>query len=81
MDRGNPAQVFENVLLADESHRKPTPCGEHRRDPEELLHEEDAFGMVPQGPVPEVGHVALGAVQKVMILQVLLRDAAELLGR
>lgn len=47
LERRDPAQVFEDVLLADESHGEPAAGRKHRRRPEELLQQEDALGVVP----------------------------------
>ena len=80
MHRGDPAKVFENVLLADGSHREPTAGREHRRDPEEFFQQKNALGMMAKCPVPEVSHVGLAAVEPFVQRDVLARFAAVLLG-
>ena len=61
--RGNPAEVFENVLLADEPDWDYTAGQDRDRGAKEGLQHEDALGMMAKGAVPEVGHVALRAIE------------------
>jgi hypothetical protein len=69
------------VLLTDESDRKNPAGGERDRRAEELLEHEDPLGVMPKGPVPEVGHVLLAAVEELVQVEVLVGLAAELLCR
>ena len=75
--RGNPAEVFENVLLADEPDWDYT-AGQDR-DAKDTFQHVDALGMVPEGPVPEVSHVGLTGVEPFVVLQILVRLVAGLL--
>ena len=78
--RGNPAEVFKYVLLANEPDWDYTASRDRDRGAEDIFQHEDALRMMPQGPVPEVSHVGLGTVEPFMKLQVLIWLAAVLLG-
>ena len=78
--RGNPAEVFQYVLLADEPDGK-NPAGRDRdRGAEEGLQHEDAFGMMAECAVPEVGHVALRGIEPFVQPDEIFWFAAVLLG-
>ena len=80
LDRGNPAEVFQNVLLADEPDWD-YPAGRDRdRGAEDVLQHEDALRMMPEGPVPEVSHVLLATVEPLVQPEVFMSFAAVLLG-
>jgi len=80
LDRGNPAEVFQNVLLTDESHWDHTAGRERDRGAKQLFEHEDARRMMPEGPVPEVSHVLLAGVEPLVQVQILPGFAAEFLG-
>jgi len=80
LDGRDSSQVLQDVLLADEPDRKNPAIGERERDPEELLEHEDPLGVMTKSPMPEVRHVLLAAVQKLMQPEVLMGLAAELPG-
>jgi hypothetical protein len=63
LDSGNPAEIFEDVLLAPEPAWENPAGRERHRGAEEGLQHEDALGVVPRGPVPDVGHVLLAFVE------------------
>ena len=77
--RGNPAEVFENVLLADEPDWDYTAGQDRDRGAKDTFQHVDALGMVPEGPVPEVSHVGLTGVEPFVVLQILVRLVAGLL--
>lgn len=79
--RGYPAEVLHYVLLADKPHGKNPAGRERERGAEEGFQHEDALAVVPEGPVPEVSHVGLAAVEPFMQPDVLLSLAAVLPGR
>ena len=78
--RRNPAEVFQYVLLADESHGDHTPGRERDRGAEDIFQHEDALTVVPEGPVPEVSHVGFGAIEPLVQPEVFMSFAAVLLG-
>jgi len=65
-DGGNPAKVFEDVLLADESHGKNPACRERDGHPEDLFQQINALGVVPERTVPEVSQVGFTGVEKLV---------------
>jgi hypothetical protein len=69
------------MLLTDESHGQNSAGRERDRRAEELLEHEDPLGVMPKGPVPEVGYVLLAAVEELVQVEVLVGLAAELLCR
>jgi hypothetical protein len=78
--RGNPAEVFQYVLLANESDRDYTASRDRDRGAEDIFQHEDARGVMPEGSVPEVSHVGLGTVEPFMEPKVFMSFAAVLLG-
>ena len=64
------AEIFADMLLADQAHRNDAPGRERDGRPEEALQHEDAFGVVPQGAVPKIGGDRLGFVEPVMQRQI-----------
>jgi hypothetical protein len=66
------------VLLADPAHGHNAPVRVGDRDAEYFLGPENALGVVPQRPVPEVGQERLGSVELVVNRQVVLDLAAPL---
>ena len=68
------------MLLADEPDREHAAGGERDRRAEDLLKHEDPLGVMTKSPVPEVRHVLLAAVQKLVQLEVLTGLTAELPG-
>ena len=60
--RGNSAEVFLYVLLANESCWQYPAGRERNRSAKEGFQHENAVVMVLQHPMPEGSHVALGAV-------------------
>jgi len=65
---GNPAEVFKYVLLTDEPDWDYTVGRERDRGAEDIFQHEDALGMLPEGPVPEVSHMGFGAIEPFMKL-------------
>src|ERR1700722_5254243 len=49
------AQIFADMLLADQADRHDAAGRERDRRPEEAFEHEDAFGVMPQRAMPEVG--------------------------
>ena len=62
--RGDSAQVFKDVLLADEAHGNYAAGRIHECRVDEGLQQENALGMMPEGPMPEVCQVLLTGVDR-----------------
>ena len=54
------------MLLANEPDREHAACRERDRRAEESLQLEDALGVMPQGPMPEVSQVLFAAVEELV---------------
>ena len=78
--RGNPAEVFQYVLLADEPDGDYTAGRERHRGAEDVFQHEDALGMMPEGSMPEVSHVGFGAIEPLVQPEVFMSFATEILG-
>ena len=78
--RRNPAEVFQYVLLADESHWDYTASRDRDRGAEDIFQHEDALAVMPEGPMPEVSHVGFGAIEPLVQPEVFMSFAAVLLG-
>jgi hypothetical protein len=72
---GNPAQIVNNVLLADLSYGNILAGAVAQRRAKKLFAQEDAFRVVPERSMPEIGHVRLGFVKPLVDGQVVLGDA------
>jgi hypothetical protein len=59
------AEILDDVLFADQSHRHDTSGRDGEGHTEEALQHEDAFGMVAQSPVTKIGGDRLGLVDYV----------------
>ncbi len=77
---GDPAEVFEDVLLTDEPDGEHTAGRERERRAEDGLQHGDLFGVVAEGSVPEVREVAFRGVEPFVEGQILTSLAAELPG-
>ena len=71
MDRGDSSQVFQDVLLAYESDWHYPASRERERGAKAIFKQKDALAVMPEGPMPEVRHVLLAGVKKLVVLQVL----------
>jgi len=80
LDRGNPAEVFKYVLLANEPDRDYTAGRDHDRGAKNIFQHEDAGGVMPEGSVPEVSHVGFGSIEPLVQSEVFMSFATELLG-
>src|SRR5207249_2398899 len=69
-------EVFLDVLFADPAHRDDPSGTVGQRRAEELLAQEDAFAVVPQGAMAEVGDVGLGFVEPVVDRQIIFDPTA-----
>ena len=68
------------MLLADEPDREHPASGERNCRAEEFFEHENPFGVVTKGPVPEISHVLLAAIEELVQGQVLMSLAAKLPG-
>ena len=66
------------MLLTDESGRHHAPCRQGDGLPENGFSHEDAFGMMAQGAMPEIGDDLLGFIEPVMQVVVILDNTAPL---
>src|SRR5687767_9602680 len=81
LDRWDPAEVVLHMLLADRAHRDGLAVAVRQRRPEDRLAKEDAFAVMPQRPVANVGNMCLALVEPVMDGEIVARHAAEQLRR
>src|SRR3984957_14854896 len=70
------AQIFADMLFADQADRHDAASRKLDRGPEEAFEHEDAFGVMAQGAMPEVGGDRLGFVEPLVERQIVLRRAA-----
>ena len=54
-ERWNPAEIFKNMLLADQANRHMPPGAIDNRDSKDRLREPKSFRMVPESAMAEVG--------------------------
>jgi hypothetical protein len=54
-ERWNSAEVFKNMLLANQTYRHMAPDAVDDRDSKDRLREPDSFRMVPESAMAEVG--------------------------
>jgi hypothetical protein len=80
LNRGNPAEVFKYVLLADEPDWDYPAGRDHDRGAKNIFQHEDARGVMPEGSVPKISHVLLAGVEPLVQVQIIARFAAVLLG-
>jgi hypothetical protein len=78
--RGDPAEVFEDVPLADEADWDYPAGRERDRGPKHFFEHEDARSVMPEGPVPEVSHVLFAGVEPFVQVKILTGLAAVLPG-
>ena len=64
MHRGDSAEVFHHVLLADESDWDYQASRKRDRGAKDIFEHEDALGMVSEGPMPEVSRISLATVER-----------------
>ena len=74
--RGNEAEVFARMLLADETDRNRTTVGIDDRRAEQGFEQEDALGMMPQCAVPGIGEDRLRLVEPLVQRQIVTGRAA-----
>ena len=75
------AEVFLDMLLTDPSGRNDAPGREGEGRPEDRLGQEDALGMVAQGPVPKICSDLLALVEPGMHRHEIVDRAAPFLHR
>lgn len=73
----NSAQIFLNVLLPDVPHWDLLPFAVGDRDTEDLLAEENPFGVVTKGAVTEASKERFRLIKPVVNWQVVFRRPAE----
>jgi hypothetical protein len=66
-----PAQVFLDVLLADEPYWYHLAVRVGDGNAEDFFGPKDSFGVMPQGPVAQVGQASLGFIKPVVQLEVI----------
>ena len=80
LDCGNAAQIFPDMLFAHIPDGDLFPVAVNDAYPEQFLRQENALGMMPQGPVTKVGKERLRFVEPVVNREVVLSFSAELSG-
>lgn len=80
LHRGDPAEIFQNVLLADEPDGNNPAIGERDGGAEEFLEHEDTGRVMPECPMPEVSHVLFAGVEPLMQVEIFSGLATELPG-
>jgi hypothetical protein len=72
LHRGNPAQVFLDVLLANPAHRDDPARTVRQCGAKDPLGEKDAFRVMAQGPMANIRQTHLALIEELMNRQVVL---------
>ena len=70
------AQIFADMLFADQANRHDAPARDRDRGPEETFEHEDAFGVVAQRAMTEIRCYGLRPVELLVNRQIVFSRAA-----